>query len=107
MTWATLSLGARLLAGAALLVETLPKIAAGTVGVLLAGFPDTVPGMTLNRFCSSGLQAVADAAKAMANNAGCFTCHSIQHKDNPVAAHFGGVGGSARGEYSPDQAIAW
>lgn len=32
------------------------------IGLLLAGFPHTVPGMTLNRFCSSGLQAVADAA---------------------------------------------
>ncbi|MBX3661908.1 MAG: acetyl-CoA C-acyltransferase [Burkholderiales bacterium] len=32
------------------------------VALLLAGLPDTVPGMTLNRFCSSGLQAVADAA---------------------------------------------
>jgi acetyl-CoA acyltransferase len=32
------------------------------IGLLLAGIPDTVPGMTLNRFCSSGLQAVADAA---------------------------------------------
>jgi acetyl-CoA acyltransferase len=32
------------------------------IGLLLAGFPDTVPGFTLNRFCSSGLQAVADAA---------------------------------------------
>ena len=32
------------------------------IGLLLAGLPDTVPGMTLNRFCSSGLQAVADAA---------------------------------------------
>lgn len=32
------------------------------IGLLLAGFPDTVPGITINRFCSSGLQAVADAA---------------------------------------------
>ncbi|MBX3652265.1 MAG: acetyl-CoA C-acyltransferase [Burkholderiales bacterium] len=32
------------------------------IGLLLAGLPDTVPGMTINRFCSSGLQAVADAA---------------------------------------------
>ena len=32
------------------------------IGLLLAGFPDTVPGMTINRFCSSGMQAVADAA---------------------------------------------
>jgi acetyl-CoA acyltransferase len=32
------------------------------IGVLLAGLPDTVPGVTINRFCSSGLQAVAMAA---------------------------------------------
>lgn len=32
------------------------------VGVLLAGLPDSVPGITINRFCSSGLQAVSDAA---------------------------------------------
>ncbi len=32
------------------------------IGVLLAGLPDTVPGMTINRFCSSGLQAIALAA---------------------------------------------
>jgi acetyl-CoA acyltransferase len=32
------------------------------IGVLLAGLPDTVPGVTVNRFCSSGLQAVAMAA---------------------------------------------
>jgi acetyl-CoA acyltransferase len=32
------------------------------IGLLLAGLPDNVPGMTINRFCSSGLQAVALAA---------------------------------------------
>ena len=32
------------------------------IGVLLAGLPNSVPGITINRFCSSGLQAVADAA---------------------------------------------
>jgi acetyl-CoA acyltransferase len=32
------------------------------IGLLLAGFPNTVPGMTINRFCSSGVQAVAVAA---------------------------------------------
>ena len=36
------------------------------LALLLAGFPDTVPGMTVNRFCSSGLQAVALAAQAIA-----------------------------------------
>ena len=32
------------------------------IGVLLAGFPDSVPAMTINRFCSSGVQAIALAA---------------------------------------------
>lgn len=32
------------------------------IGVLLAGLPNVVSGITINRFCSSGLQAVADAA---------------------------------------------
>jgi acetyl-CoA acyltransferase len=32
------------------------------IGLLLAGLPNTVPGMTVNRFCSSGVQAVALAA---------------------------------------------
>lgn len=32
------------------------------IGLLLAGLPNTVPGITINRFCSSGLQAVSDAA---------------------------------------------
>src|SRR5690349_2450158 len=32
------------------------------IGVLLAGLPDSIPAMTINRFCSSGVQAVALAA---------------------------------------------
>jgi len=32
------------------------------IAVLLAGLPNVVPGLTINRFCSSGLQAVALAA---------------------------------------------
>ncbi|MBO1112349.1 acetyl-CoA C-acyltransferase [Bordetella petrii] len=32
------------------------------MSLLLAGLPDGVPGVTVNRFCASGLQAVADAA---------------------------------------------
>jgi acetyl-CoA acyltransferase len=33
------------------------------IAVLRAGLPDSVPGMTINRFCSSGLQAIAIAAE--------------------------------------------
>jgi len=32
------------------------------IGLLLAGLPKSVPGMTINRFCSSGLNAVSIAA---------------------------------------------
>jgi acetyl-CoA acyltransferase len=32
------------------------------IALLLAGIPNTVPGLTVNRFCSSGVQAVALAA---------------------------------------------
>ncbi len=35
------------------------------IGALLAGLPDSVPGMTVNRFCSSGLQSVAIAANTI------------------------------------------
>jgi 3-oxoadipyl-CoA thiolase len=33
------------------------------MGALLAGLPETVPGVTLNRLCGSGLEAVNDAAR--------------------------------------------
>ncbi len=35
------------------------------MAVLLAGLPDTVPGVTVNRLCASGLNAVGDAARAI------------------------------------------
>lgn len=44
----------------------MPEAEQGTnvarIALLLAGLPHTVPGMTINRFCSSGVQAVALAA---------------------------------------------
>ena len=35
------------------------------MAALLAGLPDSVPGVTVNRLCSSGLNAVGDAARAI------------------------------------------
>jgi len=35
------------------------------MATLLAGFPPTVPGITVNRLCASGLDAVAAAARAL------------------------------------------
>src|SRR6201996_8655906 len=36
------------------------------MAALLAGLPVTVPGNTVNRLCASGLQAIMDAARAIA-----------------------------------------
>jgi acetyl-CoA acyltransferase len=36
------------------------------MGVLLAGYPDTVPAATVNRLCGSSLEAVVQAARAVA-----------------------------------------
>ena len=37
------------------------------IASLLGGLPDTVPAMTLNRFCSSGVQSIATAAASIQN----------------------------------------
>jgi 3-oxoadipyl-CoA thiolase len=37
------------------------------MSALLAGLPVSVPGVTVNRLCGSGLQAIADAARLIAN----------------------------------------
>ena len=37
----------------------------GRVSALAAGLPDSVPGATVNRYCSSGLQAIAIAAQGI------------------------------------------
>ena len=38
----------------------------GRMAALLAGLPTTVPGVTVNRLCASGLEAVIQAARAIA-----------------------------------------
>ena len=35
------------------------------MALLLAGIPDSVPGITVNRLCASGLNAIGDAARAI------------------------------------------
>jgi acetyl-CoA C-acetyltransferase len=37
----------------------------GRISALAAGLPDTVPGMTVNRYCASGLQSIGLAAQAI------------------------------------------
>lgn len=45
----------------------------GRLIAIKAGLPDTVPGATVNRFCSSGLQTIVMASQAIsAGHAGCI-----------------------------------
>lgn len=39
------------------------------IAALLAGIPDNVPAMTINRFCSSGVQSIVTAANELKNDA--------------------------------------
>ncbi len=59
---------------------------------LKAGMPVTVSGMTVNRFCSSGLQTVALAAqRIIAGEADCFVAggvESISCVQNEMNSHF-------------------
>ena len=72
------------------------------IGRLLAdssGFPLSVPGQTVNRFCSSGLQSIASAANAiMAGQARCIVAGGLENMSKvqmhrvaiiPDAASFG------------------
>lgn len=47
--------------------------------LLYAGWPDAVPGITINRFCSSGLDAINFAAtKVMAGQANCIVAGGVE-----------------------------
>lgn len=46
---------------------------------MIAGLPDTAPGVTVNRFCASGLQAVAMAAQAIVSGmADCIVAGGVE-----------------------------
>jgi acetyl-CoA acyltransferase len=51
----------------------------GRLAVFIAGLPDSIAGMTLNRFCGSSMQAIHIAAGAIQMNAGeIFICAGIE-----------------------------
>ncbi len=65
------------------------------MAALLAGLPDTVPGVTVNRLCASGGEALVQAAQAVA----------VGNGDLHIA---GGVEGMSRAPYvlpKPDEAL--
>ena len=63
----------------------------GRVAALRAGLPVTVPGMTINRYCSSGLQSIAMAAGRIATDGAKIVvaggCESISMVQNVMNVH--------------------
>jgi acetyl-CoA acyltransferase len=58
--------------------------------VLRAGLPDAVSGQTVNRFCSSGLQAIAQAtALIRAGMADVLVAGGVEHMSSPVLSDTG------------------
>ena len=53
--------------------------------LLLAGLPDNVPGVTVNRLCASGLNAVGDAARAIRAGEIDFVDRRRRRVDDPRA----------------------
>jgi acetyl-CoA C-acetyltransferase len=63
----------------------------GRLAALLAGMPVTTGGVTINRFCSSGLQAIAMAANYVrADGADCVVAGGVESISIPS----GGMGGA-------------
>ena len=60
--------------------ESIQGLNIGRVLVMSMGWPDRIPGMTVNRFCSSGLQAIAiGAEKIMCGFADIVVAGGIEH----------------------------
>lgn len=65
---------------------------ARTAGIL-AGFPLSVPGLTLNRFCASSLQSIRSAAHAIACGEGdIYIAAGVEKTSSPPAGSGGGPG---------------
>src|SRR5207249_10229052 len=70
---------------------------ARTAGIL-AGFPLTVPGLTVNRFCSSSLQSIRTAAHAIAAGEGdIYIACGVEKTSRPPAPEGEGEGGGGGG----------
>ena len=53
----------------------------GRMALLLAGLPESVPGVTVNRLCASGMHAVGSAARAIkADDADFYIAGGVESK---------------------------
>ena len=64
------------------------------MALLLAGIPDCVPGVTVNRLCASGLNAIGDAARAIRCGETQFAiAGGVEFMNSRAAGHGQGRGG--------------
>ena len=64
------------------------------MALLLAGLPESVPGVTVNRLCASGLNAVGAAARDIKSGETEFAIAGGAESDDPRAARDGQGGGA-------------
>src|SRR5262245_34703280 len=79
------------------------------MAVLLAGFPVSVPGQTVNRLCGSGLQAVASATHAIrAGEGSCMVAGGVESMTrSPYVMMKSGVPWSRTPPPLADSTIGW
>jgi acetyl-CoA acyltransferase len=71
--------------------------------LLLAGLPESVPGVTVNRFCSSGLQTIAMAASQVrAGDADCILAGGVESMSLVPMMGFKPVGSRTVNDHHPD-----
>ncbi len=78
------------------------------MAVLLAGLPETVPGITVNRLCASGMSAVLDAARQVKLGEGdLFIAGGVEHMTRaPLVLAKGDTAFSRKAEIY-DTSIGW
>ena len=78
------------------------------MAVLLAGFPETVPGITVNRLCASGMSAVLDAARQIKLGEGdLFIAGGVEHMTRAPLVLAKGDTAFSRNAEIYDTSIGW
>ncbi len=79
------------------------------MGLLLAGFPDSVPGITVNRLCASGLDAVILAARAVrAGDGEVFVAGGVENMSRaPLVIDKGATPFQRGNRIAYDTALGW
>jgi 3-oxoadipyl-CoA thiolase len=78
------------------------------MALLLAGLPTSVPGVTVNRLCASGMHAVVDAARGIANGDGdLYIAGGVEHMTRAPYVMSKAAQAFARNVEMFDTSIGW